>query len=139
MKRVTLPAPPFAALVVKLVSCELFRKGSAITEGYEMKRDLEAYRRNFWNVLDVLGVMILLFGFLVRVADYESQGGRSLYALSAPLLFSHVLFFAQVFRFQGPMIQVRVYISVLHDDRHQFATIFTPPSRSRNYRCHVCS
>lgn len=73
-----------------------------------MKGRLDVYVRDVWNILDVLGVVLLAIGFLVRVKDYESQWGRALYALSAPLLFSRMLFFVQVFRFQGPMIQVSV-------------------------------
>lgn len=54
-----------------------------------------------WNILDVLSVVLLAIGFLVRVESCESQWERVVYALSAPLLFSCIFFFVQVFR-PGP-------------------------------------
>lgn len=71
-----------------------------------MWRDFHGYL-NRWNALDVLGLLFLLGGFVVRCVDLESTWGRSLYALSAPFMFSRILFFAQILPFQGPMIQAR--------------------------------
>ena len=76
----------------------------------EMRRDIHMYLQNQWNYLDILGFVMLLGGFCVRILDSESPWGRSLYALSAPPIFSRVLFFAQMLKFQGPMIQVGVFI-----------------------------
>ena len=71
-----------------------------------MWRNVGEYREDAWNVLDVLGLLVSLGGFCVRCfVDHTSPWGRSLYALSAPLLVSRILFFAQVLPFQGPMIQ----------------------------------
>lgn len=73
-----------------------------------MMRNLEAYLEDRWNILDVLGLAVLLAGFVIRSTDSTSPWGQALYALSAPLVFSRVLFFAQILHFQGPMIQVNV-------------------------------
>lgn len=64
------------------------------------------YMTDHWNILDLLGLGLVTGGIVVRCADGESLWGRSLYALSAPLVFSRLLFFAQMLRFYGPMIQV---------------------------------
>ncbi|CAM9703899.1 unnamed protein product [Ascophyllum nodosum] len=71
----------------------------------ELRRDWHTYCQDQWNFLDVLGLVMLFGGFIARLADNESLWGRALYALSAPMMFSRVLFFAQILRFQGPMIQ----------------------------------
>eukprot|EP00752_Nemacystus_decipiens_P011383 g10115.t1 len=76
------------------------------TEICEMRRGLAEYLADGWNCLDVLGLAVTLSGFGVRCVDPSSPWGRSLYALSAPLLVSRILFFAQVLPFQGPMVQV---------------------------------
>ncbi|CAM9510922.1 unnamed protein product [Scytosiphon promiscuus] len=77
-----------------------------ITEGREMSRDFSLYAADHWNILDILGLGLVTGGFLVRCADGGNPWGRALYALSAPLVFSRLLFFAQMLRFHGPMIQV---------------------------------
>ena len=82
------------------------RKAGALREVGEMVGDIEAYFQDRWNILDVLGLAVLLGGFIVRSTESESPWGRALYALSAPLVFSRILFFAQILPFQGPMIQV---------------------------------
>ncbi|CAM9696418.1 unnamed protein product [Hapterophycus canaliculatus] len=71
-----------------------------------MSRDFRLYAADHWNILDILGLGLVTGGFLVRCADGENPWGRALYALSAPLVFSRLLFFAQMLRFHGPMIQV---------------------------------
>ena len=73
-----------------------------------MVRDFEAYLDDHWNILDVLSLALLLGGFIIRNTDSANPCGRALYALSAPLVFSRVLFFAQILPFQGPMIQASV-------------------------------
>ncbi|CAM9163107.1 unnamed protein product [Ectocarpus fasciculatus] len=77
-----------------------------ITEGQEMMRDFGLYAADHWNILDLLGLGLVTGGLIVRCADGDSPWGRALYALSAPLVFSRLLFFAQMMRFHGPMIQV---------------------------------
>eukprot|EP00903_Cladosiphon_okamuranus_P019127 g17596.t4 len=78
----------------------------AIAEIREMRRDFSLYTANHWNPIDLLGLGLVAGGLVFRFADETSSWGRALYALSAPLLFSRVLFFAQTLRFQGPMVQV---------------------------------
>ncbi|CAM9407917.1 unnamed protein product [Scytosiphon promiscuus] len=77
-----------------------------ITELRELRRDVSLYIADHWNPIDLLGLGLAAGGFIARFADRTSSLGRVLYALSAPLTFSRLLFFAQLFRFQGPMIQV---------------------------------
>lgn len=72
-----------------------------------MGRDFSVYVADHWNILDLLGLGLVTGGLIVRCADGENPWGRALYALSAPLVFSRLLFFAQMLRFHGPMIQVR--------------------------------
>lgn len=83
-------------------------KAGIIREVREMIGDHETYFEDDWNILDVLSLVVLLAGFLVRSIDDTSPWGRALYALSAPLLFSRFLFFVQILQFQGPMIQARI-------------------------------
>lgn len=71
-----------------------------------MWRDIRGYFRDQWNVLDALGLFFVLVGLIIRCVDPGSPWGPAFYALSAPLLVSRVLYFAQVLPFQGPMIQV---------------------------------
>lgn len=70
-----------------------------------MKRGISIYSRDVWNFVDVAALVLLLGGYLVRVFDSSNPWGRGLYAMSAPLLFARILFFAQILRFQGPMVQ----------------------------------
>lgn len=60
-----------------------------------------------WNMLDVtcLSLMSVGVGFCA-FGPADSTSSRSLYALSTPLAFTRVLFFAQILPSQGPMIQV---------------------------------
>lgn len=75
-----------------------------------MDRDFVAYLQDRWNVLDVLALGILAAGFSFRLVDSGSPWGRALYALSAPLVFSRALFYAQYLPFQGSMVEVSVLI-----------------------------
>ena len=77
-------------------------------EAAEIKRNLNIYLQDPWNFFDALALVMLAGGFFVRLADGGSSWGRALYALSAPLVFSRILFFMQILQFQGPMIQVGV-------------------------------
>ena len=76
----------------------------------ELRQDFNMYLQDQWNYLDILGFLMIIGGFFVRLADNESPWGRGMYALSAPPIFSRMLFFAQMLQFQGPMIQVSVFI-----------------------------
>ena len=69
------------------------------------------YVRNRWNWLESLSLALLAGGLFVRVVDSDVHLGRALFALSAPLVFSRVLFFGQILRRQGLVIQVRVCVT----------------------------
>ena len=83
-------------------------KAGVFTEVAEIKRNLSIYLQDPWNFFDALALVMLAGGFFVRLTDGGSPWGRALYALSAPLVFSRILFFVQILQFQGPMIQVGV-------------------------------
>lgn len=89
-------------------------QGGSLREGREMSNGISRYLQDPWNVLDVLSLIFLLIGAIIRLVDWTNPFGPGFYALSAPLLVSRALFFAQLFPFQGPMIQVRL---CLHDWR----------------------
>lgn len=73
-----------------------------------MKRDIRRYFKDQWNVLDALGILCFFVGMVIRWDDWSCPWGPAFYALSAPLVVSRVLFFAQILPFQGPLIQARV-------------------------------
>lgn len=80
-------------------------QAGTIAEVREMTSDFSLYAADHWNPTDLLGLSLVTGGLAVRIADETSSWGRALYALSAPLMFSRILFYAQMLRFQGPMIQ----------------------------------
>lgn len=77
-----------------------------MAEFAELRRDVEEYVVDRWNLLDVVALNICLVGFIIRVVDNENAWGRGLYSAGAPLMFWRLLFFAQILPFQGVMIQV---------------------------------
>lgn len=90
--------------------CSLLSQAGIYRELGELGRNFRTYLQDSWNYLDTLGFAMLFGGVIIRLADRDSPWGRSLYALSAPLIFSRVLFFAQILKFQGSMIQVSIFI-----------------------------
>ncbi|CAM9508523.1 unnamed protein product [Scytosiphon promiscuus] len=64
------------------------------------------YFQNKWNWLECLSLSLLAGGLFIRVDDSDVYQGRALFALSAPLVFSRVLFFGQVLQRQGVVIQM---------------------------------
>lgn len=87
--------------------CTSFRSQAGVyREGREVKRGIRTYFKDQWNVLDLLGLLCLFVGLVIRWAEWTNPWGPAFYALSSPLVVSRVLFFAQVLQFQGPMIQV---------------------------------
>lgn len=102
----------------------VLHQAGVFAEFREMRRDSTLYSADHWNVIDFLGLGLVAGGLVVRAADETSSWGRALYALSAPLLFSRMLFFAQMFRFQGPMVQV----SNLSNDSEFCFIFFLSPS-----------
>lgn len=89
-------------------------KGVVCTEASEIWRGYHDYIRDHWNVLDVLSIILSSSGFIVRCVDQDEAWGRYLYALSAPLVFTRILFFAQILPDQGPMVQERLSHGLLH-------------------------
>lgn len=85
---------------------ELPPKAAFMVEVNEMRRDPVGYFHDRWNVLDLLAIVLMCAGWLLRITEGESQWTKGLYALSAPLIFARVLYFAEFLPFQGPMIQV---------------------------------
>lgn len=75
-----------------------------------MRKDLEEYLVDRWNLFDLSALSLSLAAFVVRAIDHESAWGRSLYAVAAPLLYWRVLFYAQLLPFQGAMIEVNAQI-----------------------------
>ena len=85
-------------------------KGAALREMGEATRGWVVYLQDRWNVLDVLSLVMLAGGFFFRLVDSGSPWGRALYALSAPLVFLRVLFYAQYLPFLGSMVEVSVHL-----------------------------
>lgn len=69
-----------------------------------MRTEFSLYIADHWNPIDLLWLRFVGAGLVAWASDWTSSWGRSLYALSAPLIFSGVLDFAQMLRSQGPMI-----------------------------------
>eukprot|EP00904_Undaria_pinnatifida_P012811 jgi/Undpi1/8660/HiC_scaffold_25.g11125.m1 len=81
--------------------------GAILTEFKEIAEDPWEYVRDRWNVLDVISLCLMFMGLWFRaLGEVNSIAATSLYALSAPLAFTRILFFAQILPSQGPMIQV---------------------------------
>lgn len=65
-----------------------------------------------WNFLDVTTIVFVTVAFIFRMMEWHSGELRHLFmaqvflAVSAPLLFSRVLFLSQVGSALGPMTQV---------------------------------
>lgn len=76
-------------------------------EVMELRKSMDHYMMDNWHKLGLFALQICIVAFIVRVVDPKSSWGPGLYALAAPLLFWRILYFAQVFSFQGAMIQVR--------------------------------
>ncbi|CAM9782826.1 unnamed protein product [Scytosiphon promiscuus] len=84
----------------------IFVTAGVYREVREMSRGVGRYLADKWNVLDALDLLCLSVGLIIRWDDWSSEWGPAFYALSAPLVVSRVLFFAQILPFQGPMIEV---------------------------------
>lgn len=65
------------------------------------------YLQDKWNWLECISLSLLAGGLFIRIDDSDVYQGRALFALSAPLVFSRVLFYGQVLQRQGVVIQVR--------------------------------
>ncbi|CAM9825189.1 unnamed protein product [Ectocarpus sp. 4 AP-2014] len=81
--------------------------GGILTELREILENPWEYMQDQWNLLDVTSLILLLGGVIQRIyGQVDDESSRALYALSAPLAFARILFFAQILPSQGPMIQV---------------------------------
>ncbi|CAM9290091.1 unnamed protein product [Scytosiphon promiscuus] len=81
--------------------------GAILTEIREMCDNHWEYMRDQWNVLDVASLSLFAIGVIFRAFEgVDDTSSRACYALSAPLAFARILYFAQVLPSQGPMIQV---------------------------------
>eukprot|EP00752_Nemacystus_decipiens_P005574 g5043.t1 len=84
----------------------IFITSGVYRERREMHRNIGMYLKDKWNVLDALGLLFVFIGLVIRWDDSSSPWGPAFYSLSAPLVVSRILFFAQILPYQGPMIQV---------------------------------
>eukprot|EP00752_Nemacystus_decipiens_P009083 g8110.t1 len=84
----------------------MFITSGVYRERREMHWDIGMYLKDKWNVLDALGLLCVSVGLVFRWGDWRSPWGPAFYSLSAPLVVSRILFFAQILPYQGPMIQV---------------------------------
>ncbi|CAM9231614.1 unnamed protein product [Scytosiphon promiscuus] len=86
----------------------LFVVGGLLREVMEIKGGVSKYFEDRWNFFDLPGLLFLTAGMITKLAlgDEAYPVAKALFALSAPLLVSRILFFAQLLRVQGLMIQV---------------------------------
>lgn len=80
-----------------------------MNEIMEMWASFQEYWQDKWNWLDVLSLVLLSSGLYIRIGGGDEDIRKVLYALSAPLVFSRFLFFAQILPRQGLVIQVIVF------------------------------
>lgn len=71
------------------------------------------YWQDKWNWLESLSLVVLATALIVRLLEKDLELGRSLLAFGAPLVFSRILFFGQVWPRQGMVIQVSVWMAHL--------------------------
>lgn len=72
----------------------------------EMYVNFHEWVKDEWNWLQSISLVLLASALYYRIADRNGSSGRALFALSAPLVFSRVLFYGQVLRRQGLVVQV---------------------------------
>ena len=72
----------------------------------EMYANFHEWVKNEWNWLQSVSLVLLAAALLRRIGYGDGWMGRALFALSAPLVFSRVLFYGQVLRRQGLVVQV---------------------------------
>ncbi|CAM9349916.1 unnamed protein product, partial [Hapterophycus canaliculatus] len=85
----------------------LYILAAILTEFREIYENPWEYMRDQWNVLDVTSLILLFVGAIFRaMGGVTDNSSRSCYALSAPLAFARILYFAQALPSQGPMVQI---------------------------------
>lgn len=76
------------------------------SEAGQMYSSFHEYVKDEWNWLESLSLLLLAGALFYRIGNSDGSTGRALFSLSAPLVFSRVLFFGQVLRRQGLVVQV---------------------------------
>ena len=77
-----------------------------VSEAGQMYSSFHEYVKDEWNWLESFSLLLLAGALFYRIGDSDGQTGRALFSLSAPLVFARVLFFGQVLRRQGLVVQV---------------------------------
>ncbi|CAN0123350.1 unnamed protein product [Scytosiphon promiscuus] len=95
---------PEAAFALIFTTAGLYR------EGREMKLDTRMYFKDYWNILDVMGLLFLVVGTVIRWSDWASPWGPAFYAFSTPLVVCRFLYFFQILPFQEAMIPVIIRV-----------------------------
>ncbi|CAM9728979.1 unnamed protein product [Ectocarpus sp. 6 AP-2014] len=86
----------------------------------QMRAGFVEFWRDKWNWLESLSLLLLAGGLTIRIRNSDVHQGRALFALSAPLVFSRVLFFGQFLKRQGLVIQM---MTILFGEMLQFALV----------------
>lgn len=71
--------------------------------------DVEGYRHVLQGALELLDLLSLLFfagGLISLYSESSIMWGHAFYAISAPMFYDRLLFFAQIFRIPGHMTEV---------------------------------
>ncbi|CAM9300363.1 unnamed protein product [Ectocarpus sp. 8 AP-2014] len=98
----------------------------------QMRADFVEFWRDKWNWLESLSLLLLAGGLTIRILNTDVHQGRALFALSAPLVFSRVLFFGQFLKRQGLVIQASLsdglcahhdMMTILFGEMLQFALV----------------
>lgn len=116
----------------------VLHQAAIIGEITEMYLGIQEYFQDKWNVLDMLSIILLSAGLYIRWwgnYDEDTATGKVFFALSAPLVFSRLLFFAQILRRQGLVIEVRARFHVTRPYSKYRSIMYSWLSRLR--RVHV--
>lgn len=111
----------------RLLNCCPFddEQAEIVSEVGQMHAGVYEYVKDEWNWLESISLLLLAGALFYRIGNSDGNTGRALFALSAPLVFSRVLFFGQVLRRQGLVVQV----SGVSDER------YNQVSNMRRFRC----
>ncbi|CAM9221663.1 unnamed protein product, partial [Laminaria digitata] len=91
-----------------------------VSEVGQMSASFHEYVQDEWNWLESISLLLLAGALFYRIGNSDGETGRALFALSAPLVFSRVLFFGQVLRRQGLVVQA---ITIMIGEILQFALV----------------
>lgn len=77
-----------------------------------MYHGVQEYFRDKWNWLDMISLTTLAIGLYIRwwANDDMIATAKVFYSISTPFMFSRFLFFAQVLRRQGLVVEVSVWL-----------------------------